>query len=127
MGETRDDSCLVITMPEAVPAASYCEPTAPKRRRPKTSLRALYGRATGLSEEPEPYEPVRIPTTGFTIPNWLRYEDGPFEHQERAVAAWCEAGYRGVLEMADRIGEGRSPPWSARTAFMKSTSHCWSL
>ena len=102
--ENKDDSCLVITMPEAVRQRllrTYSSETQPT----EDELRALYVRATGLSEETEPYEPVRIPTTGFTIPNWLRYEDGPFEHQGRAVAAWCEAGYRGVLEMATGSGK----------------------
>ena len=39
------------------------------------------------------------------IPGWLRYEDGPFEHQGKAVNAWCEDGYRGVLEMATGSGK----------------------
>jgi superfamily II DNA or RNA helicase len=102
--ENKDDSCLVITMPEAVRQRllrTYSSEAPPT----EDELRALYGRATGLSEEPEPYEPVQIPTTGFTIPDWLRYEDGPFEHQGKAVAAWCDAGYRGVLEMATGSGK----------------------
>ena len=102
--ENKNDSCLVIAMPEAVRQRllrTYSSETPPT----EDELRALYNRATRLSEETEPYEPVRIPTTGFTIPNWLGYEDGPFEHQGRAVAAWCEAGYRGVLEMATGSGK----------------------
>lgn len=70
-------------------------------------LRALYGKASGLAEEPEPYEPEppSIPTAGFKIPDWLEYEESPFEHQGKAVAAWCAAEYRGVLEMATGSGK----------------------
>ena len=41
----------------------------------------------------------------FSIPRWLRYRDGPFAHQGDAVDAWCNAGYRGVLEMATGSGK----------------------
>lgn len=102
--ENKDDNCIVIPMPEAVRQhllRTYSSDAPPT----EGELRALYGRMTGFSEEPEPYVPAPVPTTGFTIPEWLRYEDGPFEHQGKAVAAWCEAGYRGVLEMATGSGK----------------------
>lgn len=102
--ENKDDNCIVIPMPEALRQhllRTYSSDAPPT----EGELRALYGRVTGFSEEPEPYEPAPVPTTGFTIPEWLRYEDGPFEHQGKAVAAWCEAGYRGVLEMATGSGK----------------------
>ncbi len=102
--ENKDDSCIVIAMPEAVRQrllCTYSSETPPT----EDDLRALYGRATGFAEEPESYEPAPVPTTGFAIPDWLRYEDGPFEHQGKAVIAWCEAGYRGVLEMATGSGK----------------------
>ncbi|WP_133512917.1 DEAD/DEAH box helicase [Candidatus Thiosymbion oneisti] len=41
----------------------------------------------------------------FAIPGYLKYEDGPFEHQGKAVSAWCQAGYRGILEMATGSGK----------------------
>ena len=41
----------------------------------------------------------------FAIPPTLQYDDGPFEHQGKAVNAWCEAGYHGVLEMATGSGK----------------------
>ncbi len=102
--ENKDENCLVISLPEAVRQRllrTYSSETPPT----EDDLRALYGRATGLSEEPEPYEQAPLPSAGFAIPDWLRYEDGPFEHQGKAVAAWCEAGYRGVLEMATGSGK----------------------
>ena len=102
--ENKDDSCLVIGLPEAVRQRllrTYSSESPPT----EDELRALYGRATGFSEEPEPFEPAPVPRAGFAIPDWLQYEDGPFEHQGKAVAAWCAAGYRGVLEMATGSGK----------------------
>jgi len=104
--ENKDENCIVIPLPEAVRQQllrTYSSETPPS----EDELRALYGRAAGLAEEPEPYkpEPPTIKSTGFAIPEWLEYEDGPFEHQGKAVTAWCDAGYRGVLEMATGSGK----------------------
>ena len=46
-----------------------------------------------------------IPTNHFSIPSELQFETGPFAHQGHAVKAWCDAGYRGVLEMATGSGK----------------------
>ncbi len=102
--ENKDDSCIVIAMPDAVERRLlkvYSLKTPPT----EDDLRALYGRATVIAEEQESYEPVLRPKAEFVIPSWLRYEDGSFEHQGKAVNAWCEAGYRGVLEMATGSGK----------------------
>lgn len=102
--ERKDDNCIVIPMPEAVKERllrTYNSELAPSEE----ELRALYTRAKGLSEQVEPPEQVSVPSAGFEIPDSLKYEDGPFEHQGRAVNAWCEAGYRGVLEMATGSGK----------------------
>lgn len=102
--ENKDGSCLVIGMPDAVRERllrTYSSVTPPT----EDDLRALYRRAAGLSEEPEPFEPAPVQPAGFAIPVWLEYEEGPFEHQGKAVAAWCDAGYRGVLEMATGSGK----------------------
>jgi len=56
-------------------------------------------------QEPEPPHPIPGSPDHFTIPSWLQYEDGPFAHQGEAVSAWCNAGYRGVLEMATGSGK----------------------
>lgn len=68
-------------------------------------MRALYERAMRVSEPPEHYEPSPMSHAVFAIPGYLNYEDGPFEHQGKAVLAWCEAGYRGVLKMATGSGK----------------------
>lgn len=41
----------------------------------------------------------------FAIPSYLKFEDGPFEHQGRAAKVWCDAEYQGVLEMATGSGK----------------------
>ncbi len=100
----KDENCIVVPMPEAIRQhllRTYNSDAPPT----EDELRALYGRATTVSEEPDPYEVVPDLSTGFTIPNGLRYEDGPFAHQGKAVAAWCGAEYRGVLEMATGSGK----------------------
>ena len=45
------------------------------------------------------------PADHFSIPSGLQFETGPFAHQGQAVKAWCDAGYRGVLEMATGSGK----------------------
>ena len=102
--ENKDDSCVVIGLPDAVRQhllRNYSSDGPPT----EDELRALYDRASGSEAESEAYEPLPILVAGFVIPDWLRYEDGPFEHQGKAVATWCEAGYRGVLEMATGSGK----------------------
>lgn len=41
----------------------------------------------------------------FHIPSWLRFREGDFAHQGKAVDAWCSSGFRGVLEMATGSGK----------------------
>ena len=102
--ENKDDSCVVIAMPDAVRQRllkTYNSKTPPT----EDELKVLYSRALGVSEDPEIYKPSLLPDMEFVVPDWLRYEDGQFEHQGNAVAAWCSAGYHGVLEMATGSGK----------------------
>ncbi len=102
--ERKDDNCIVVSMPEAMKERllrTYSSEFPPT----EGELRALYSRAEGLTAQVELPEPVSVQSAGFKIPDWLRYEDGPFEHQGKAVNAWCEAGYSGILEMATGSGK----------------------
>lgn len=102
--DNKDDNCVVIALPEAVRQRllrTYGNETPPSEE----ELRALYERGRRIAEEEEPYAPAPVPSPGFAIPDGLEYEGGPFEHQGKAVAAWCEAGYRGLLEMATGSGK----------------------
>ena len=102
--DNKDDSCIVIVLPDAVRKHllhTYSTETPPT----EDDLKVLYSRATGVSEDTERYNPTLVPHREFAIPDWLQYENGPFEHQGKAVAAWCDAGYRGVMEMATGSGK----------------------
>lgn len=103
--ESKEDNCLVIGMPEALRQRllkTYNSDTPPS----EDELASLYARARAAGEKPPPVAAqVLLPYASFAIPSELRYEDGPFKHQGDAVAAWCEAGYRGVLEMATGSGK----------------------
>ena len=103
--ENEEDSCIVVEMPQAIRdnlVQTYRSDTPPT----ETNLRTLYRRATGtINESLASYESLELPRVSFTIPPELRFEEGPFEHQGKAVNAWCEEGYRGVLEMATGSGK----------------------
>lgn len=103
--QNTEESCIVIPMPQAIRdqlLKNYHSEIPPT----EAEMLALYNRATNQAdEEEEPYELPAVLDTEFTIPAELRYEDGPFEHQGKAVNAWCAAGYRGVLEMATGSGK----------------------
>ena len=103
--DNKDDGCVVVGMPQAIQERllqTYRSDAPPIEE----DLRILYGRATGIAEESsKPYELPEFPRNSFAIPAGLRFEDGPFEHQGRAIKAWCGADYRGVLEMATGSGK----------------------
>ncbi|MCY4384867.1 MAG: DEAD/DEAH box helicase family protein [Nitrospinae bacterium] len=101
----EDNNCIVISMPQAVRERllkTYRSGTPPT----EDDMRALYRRASGFNEDVEVTPDVALPKYGpFVIPAGLRYEEGPFQHQGQAVTAWCDAAYRGMLEMATGSGK----------------------
>lgn len=103
--EEKEDNCIVIKIPDAIKQnilQNYRTDAAPT----ENELRALYDRAAKkIAEELPKFDISTGPSTSFSIPKNLRYEDGPFEHQGKAVHAWCDAGFRGVLEMATGSGK----------------------
>jgi len=103
--ENKEDNCLVVGIPEAIRQRllkTYSSDTPPS----EDELAALYARATVTHEMPPPVTAqVVLSNASFAVPSELRYKDGPFKHQGDAVAAWCGAGYRGVLEMATGSGK----------------------
>ena len=102
--ENKNDDCIIIGMPEAVRLRllkTYSSETPPR----EDELRTLYDRAARRWEESKPFEATLVKPGRFEIPDWLEYETGPFEHQGKAVVAWCDSGYRGVLEMATGSGK----------------------
>ena len=102
--ENKNDDCVVIAIPEAVRQRllrTYSSGAPPT----EDELRNLYARAVSMTEDPRSCEPIFVSGASFDIPHWLKYEDGSFKHQGKAVNAWCEARYRGVLEMATGSGK----------------------
>ena len=101
----RDESCTIVSIPQAI--KENLLKTYPSDIPPTESdFHMLDKQATYLIEEsPRTYDFYKSSRPSFAIPSYLRFEDGPFEHQGKAVKAWCEAGYQGVLEMATGSGK----------------------
>ena len=103
--ENRDDFCTVISIPQAIEEnllKTYNSNIPPT----EAEFHTLYEKETGsIDESSAPYDLDRLSRPAFVIPSYLRYEDGDFEHQGRAIKAWCEAGYQGILEMATGSGK----------------------
>ena len=100
--DRSDEDCIVVTLPDAIReqlVKTYSTSTPPQ----ETALSALYERAM-VAETSAPYS-VESQRNHFRIPTWLRYQEGPFAHQGKAVNAWCDAGYQGILEMATGSGK----------------------
>ena len=90
----EDDDCVVVGLPEAIRGRllQIHERGAPPQ---ESELQGLYDQAELIAQR----------DCAFVIPDGLTYDEGPFAHQGKAVQAWREAGYRGVLEMATGSGK----------------------
>lgn len=102
--QDKDDHCIVLALPDAVRRRllqTYKSEAPPT----ENEMRALYELRKAIAEDTEQYDSRAIPNRTFSVPNWLRYKDGPFRHQGEAVDAWCGAEYRGILEMATGSGK----------------------
>ena len=101
----RDESCTVVSMPQAIKEnllKTYHSDIPPT----EADFHTLYKQTIdSMEESPTTYDFNRPSRPLFVIPSELRFEDGPFAHQGKAVKAWCDAGYRGVLEMATGSGK----------------------
>jgi len=101
----REDHCVVIPAPQAIKdqiLKSFPTTEPPTEK----DFRALYKKVTNQESKPKAVvsvDDIRHPE--FRIPDWLKYQEGAFAHQGKAVTAWCAAGYRGILEMATGAGK----------------------
>jgi superfamily II DNA or RNA helicase len=102
----KEDECVVIPASRALKEHLFQEYTS---NRPPTEddFLILYKKATtDLRHCEDQLADYVLPNQNtFVIPNWLEYETGPFQHQGKAVNAWCGAGYQGILEMATGSGK----------------------
>ena len=100
-----DETCTVIPIPQAIKEnllKTYNLDIPPT----EGDFHTLYKQASDSMEESlATYDFGRSFRPSFSIPSELQFEEGPFEHQGRAVKAWCEANYQGVLEMATGSGK----------------------
>lgn len=107
--EGDDDDCIVVSLPSAI-QEELLKPYGGGRKPTEEEASALWRRLKGrqgskidATEKSEPSE-VEIPA-GFRIPEWLRYREGNFAHQGRAVDSWLASGGRGILAMATGSGK----------------------
>ena len=101
--EKENQNCVVIPIPEAVKEQllkKYNTVSPPF----ESDLSRYYTRAKAFIEETEA-DRQNSSIHEFKIPNWLKYDEGQFRHQGKAVNAWCNARYQGVLEMATGSGK----------------------
>jgi len=100
-----DETCTVIPIPQAIKEnllKTYHSDIPPT----EDEFHTLHEKETGsIDESSALYDLRRLSRPSFRIPSYLQYEDGDFEHQGRAIKAWCEAGYHGILEMATGSGK----------------------
>ena len=102
--EDKNENCIIIPISHAVKERlleTYSSDSIPT----ENQLRSLYHRAKNSTKSFVSDVSSYIPRTEFKIPNWLNYESGPYEHQAKAVNAWCDAQYHGILEMATGSGK----------------------
>ncbi len=102
--ENKEEACIVIPIPEAIKdhlVTTYGGENSPTEQ----DLRHLYRKAKRATKATAQATAAPVPCDMFGIPGGLQIDQGPFEHQSKAVRAWCDAGYRGVLEMATGSGK----------------------
>lgn len=84
----------------------------------------LWRRAHGLRQEPVNAEALlnTEKTRGFSIPDWLEFRTGDYQHQGLAVDAWFSKGNRGILEMCTGAGKTLTAMISAQLLFEREGS-----
>ena len=97
--------CSVISIPEAVKKNIVnCYPV--DNPPSLAEFRTLVSETADTNDASEDVIDIGAPLKPiFKIPEWLAFDKGPFEHQGKAVSAWCNEGFRGVLEMATGSGK----------------------
>lgn len=101
----QDVDCTVVSMPQAIKEnllKTYNSVLPPTEE----DFHTLHKQTIDSMEESvETYDFNSSTRPSFAVPSYLRYEDGDFEHQGRAIKAWCETSYQGILEMATGSGK----------------------
>ena len=119
--DEKEDECYVISIPRALQEQIFRSyPT----EHPPNELEylALYRKAIEKKNDDSLIKETQKEwcKLKFVIPQWIKYESGPFGHQGRAVDAWCSANFRGILEMATGSGKTIAAMISAFKAYEKN-------
>lgn len=101
-----DENCIVISMPDAVKQCllrDFSSEIPPD----EIPLSELFRSAAKFREIQDSEKPVltHMSQPKFRIPTHLNYTNGPYKHQGEAVNSWCDAGFKGILEMATGSGK----------------------
>lgn len=119
--DNDEDGCYVVSIPQAV--RDKILRTYPSELPPsEDAYESLYRKAVTSRDNNGQNGGSESVTFDFRfkIPSWINYESGPFEHQGKAVDAWCSAGHRGVLEMATGSGKTITAMICAYKAFERN-------
>jgi len=119
--DNDEDGCYVISVPQAIRdkiLRSYPSEHPPS----EDEYELLYRKAIKSRDKTSPNgEPQSVIFDfRFEIPSWIDYESGAFDHQGKAVDAWCSADHRGVLEMATGSGKTITAMICAYKAYEKN-------
>ena len=98
----KNNNCLTIDIPEALRKhllQTYNSEIPPK----ESDLNSLYAKASLMGKDVTWKHDLS--KKSFAVPSELNYKDGTYAHQGKAIQAWCDAGYRGILEMATGSGK----------------------
>ena len=100
--DDREAHCQVLRIPEAFRhriITTYHTDTPPTEDDCRQHLTPDY-----VADQHRVYVPSST-KPAFRLPAHIRYADGPYAHQGKAVESWCNAGYNGILEMATGSGK----------------------
>jgi superfamily II DNA or RNA helicase len=103
-----DGDCIVVKLPRALEEQllkTYGSGNRPTEAEATALWQRAKRRSNGAAKPADIDDVVSMPQTGFRIPEWLMWRDGPFAHQGRAVDAWLAADGRGILAMATGSGK----------------------
>lgn len=118
-----DSDCVTVPLSEAAKNNLIEEF---KNEAPPTEheFQHLWRRAHGLSEKPINVQELLTTekTRGFSIPNWLEFRTGDYQHQGLAVDAWFSQGCRGILEMCTGAGKTLTAMIGAQLLFEREGS-----
>ena len=110
----QSEECITVGMPDAITERLLSDH---KGNNPPTErdLHELYSRAALVTRDRIASSSGRRPQ--FELPDGLNFTEGDYEHQGRAVNAWCEASYQGILAMATGSGKTNTAMVCARRLF----------